>query len=161
LNSNLEKFKEELMEKTLQETTKAIEKSVCLKSNVSTCTTIHEGSKCTLCGISPIVGYRYHCNVCKYFDLCTECEEKSGESHPHPLLKFRKSNNNSGKNKMIGCNLQKQNDWNEKNSLKIVFEKLGIMKQQYDLSAFSDKKICDVLIECKGNIDEAFEKLFK
>jgi hypothetical protein len=49
----------------------------------------HEGVQCDGCGVSPIVGIRYKCAVCKDFDYCAKCEESLG--HDHPFLKIRKA----------------------------------------------------------------------
>jgi len=49
----------------------------------------HEGVQCDGCGVSPIMGIRYKCAVCKDFDYCTKCEESLG--HDHPFLKIRKA----------------------------------------------------------------------
>lgn len=38
--------------------------------------------RCNGCGMSPIEGSRYHCQVCADFDFCQACFEK-GESHGH------------------------------------------------------------------------------
>ena len=51
---------------------------------------IHKDSKCSVCQISPIEGIRYLCMNCDLFELCSECEQKYGEKHGHPLLKLRK-----------------------------------------------------------------------
>ena len=52
---------------------------------------IHLNSKCSECGISPIIGIRYHCMNCTSYELCSNCEKIIGEKHGHPLLKLRKS----------------------------------------------------------------------
>lgn len=51
---------------------------------------IHINSKCSECGISPIIGIKYHCLNCDLYELCNDCEKKLGEKHGHPLLKLRK-----------------------------------------------------------------------
>jgi hypothetical protein len=38
--------------------------------------------------MQPIVGVRYHCTVCKDFDLCEACEEKGVHPRHHPLVKL-------------------------------------------------------------------------
>ena len=50
---------------------------------------IHEGVECINCMICPIKGIRYHCLMCTHYNLCENCEEKMGFSHPHNLLKMR------------------------------------------------------------------------
>ena len=52
---------------------------------------IHKNSKCAECGISPIIGIKYHCMNCTLYELCSNCEKKQGEKHGHPLLKLRKA----------------------------------------------------------------------
>jgi len=51
---------------------------------------VHSNIRCDICNVYPIVGVRFQCTVCNDFDLCAECEAKSG-SHPidHPLVKHR------------------------------------------------------------------------
>lgn len=53
----------------------------------------HSGIICDGCGMSPIVGTRFHCTACVMpggFDLCAACEA-AGDRHPasHILLKMR------------------------------------------------------------------------
>ena len=46
---------------------------------------------CDVCGVCPIVGARWHCALCRDFDVCEQChdgnEEEIGEIHDasHPL----------------------------------------------------------------------------
>ena len=51
---------------------------------------IHENSKCSKCGMSPIEGIRYLCLKCSTFELCPKCEKKYGEKHGHQLLMLRR-----------------------------------------------------------------------
>ena len=54
----------------------------------------HNGIKCDICEIEPIVGIRYKCKDC-IFNICEDCEEKfenNGE-HVHKLIKMRKKEN--------------------------------------------------------------------
>ena len=48
---------------------------------------IHPGVICDGCN-GAIIGTRYKCTICKDFDYCEKCEEKSNGSHGHPLLKI-------------------------------------------------------------------------
>merc|ERR1712154_280132 len=48
---------------------------------------IHFGVECDLCGMYPIIGFRYKCSICPDWDCCTACEPK----HDHPLIKFKKA----------------------------------------------------------------------
>lgn len=54
---------------------------------------IHFGIACNGCGVSPILGCRYKCSVCKDYDLCEECEKKLSEEHGHPFLKIYENKN--------------------------------------------------------------------
>lgn len=46
----------------------------------------HPNVECDGCGVSPIVGSRYKCSVCKNFDYCSTCEER--RTHQHAFLKI-------------------------------------------------------------------------
>lgn len=50
---------------------------------------VHKNTKCYQCAMSPIVGPRYECAICKY-ELCENCEENIG--HPHEMFKFKQAN---------------------------------------------------------------------
>ena len=52
---------------------------------------IHSGVKCKGCGMFPIVGCRFKCNLCKNFNYCEKCEEKLAEEHNHPFIKIYNS----------------------------------------------------------------------
>ena len=43
---------------------------------------------CDGCGVTPIMGIRYKCSVCKNFDFCEMCEERV--PHEHPFIKITK-----------------------------------------------------------------------
>lgn len=70
----------------------------------------HKGITCSICGMNPIKGIRYHCLNCSQFELCDICEEKMGEIHPHALLKIRiprnqaKNESQSTKNTITNIN---------------------------------------------------------
>jgi len=53
----------------------------------------HENSKCSYCGVSPIIGVKYTCNECIDYHLCSNCEETNsehdGHSVDHALLKIK------------------------------------------------------------------------
>jgi hypothetical protein len=51
----------------------------------------HEKVACDGCGVSPIIGIRYKCSVCKNFDFCEVCEDRV--SHEHPFIKIVKPEN--------------------------------------------------------------------
>lgn len=52
---------------------------------------IHSGVQCKGCGMFPIIGCRFKCNLCKDFDYCEKCEEKLAEEHNHPFIKIYNS----------------------------------------------------------------------
>jgi len=42
--------------------------------------------------MSPIIGIRYKCAICKFFDFCINCEESCFHCEGlHPMLKIRKN----------------------------------------------------------------------
>lgn len=47
---------------------------------------VHQNVACDGCDMSPIIGIRYKCSVCKNFDFCAMCEERRG--HEHAFLKI-------------------------------------------------------------------------
>jgi len=52
---------------------------------------VHKGTLCDNCGLSPIIGYRYSCLLCN-FDVCDYCESvKSYSTHnvEHPMIKIK------------------------------------------------------------------------
>jgi len=51
---------------------------------------VHEGVKCDSCGVSPIEGVRYQCQVCDNYDLCEKCESNDQHPQTHILLKAKK-----------------------------------------------------------------------
>ena len=54
---------------------------------------VHEGVSCSKCGIKSIIGTRYLCSVCEYFNLCPLCEKLNfyeGAYHEHDFYKIRK-----------------------------------------------------------------------
>ena len=55
---------------------------------------VHSGITCSGCGISPIKGPRYSCQICPDADLCSACERDEtkrilGHSKDHPVYKIR------------------------------------------------------------------------
>jgi hypothetical protein len=50
---------------------------------------IHVGVSCDDCGVSPIEGIRYTCQVCDNYDLCEKCEAKNQHPPTHILLKAK------------------------------------------------------------------------
>ena len=54
---------------------------------------VHEGVSCSKCGIKSIIGTRYLCSECEYFNLCPLCEKLNfyeKEYHEHNFYKIRK-----------------------------------------------------------------------
>jgi hypothetical protein len=99
ITKNLEIAKEEIIKKTVTEATKLIEQiqhqeiqnsSLAYNSRLlkSISKIEHKNIKCHDCGISPIIGCRYKCTICKNMDFCQVCEEKNAE-HGHPFIKIR------------------------------------------------------------------------
>ena len=76
---------------------------------------LHKDSKWSVCQISPIEGIRYLCMNCDLFELCSECEQKYGEKHGHPLLKLRKEDYLKIYNNEIFNNNNKQMEIKEEN----------------------------------------------
>lgn len=52
---------------------------------------LHSGVECKGCGMFPIVGCRYKCNLCEDFNYCEKCEAKFAEEHNHPFIKIYNS----------------------------------------------------------------------
>ena len=61
-----------------------------IKKDINKTKVVHENSKCSKCGQSPIEGIRYYCLKCETFELCSACEKNYGEKHGHELLKIRR-----------------------------------------------------------------------
>ena len=53
---------------------------------------VHVDTKCSLCGVSPIIGVRFRCAICPNTDLCSTCEGNPTSAHDrfHYLIKVRK-----------------------------------------------------------------------
>jgi ribosomal protein S12 len=51
----------------------------------------HTTVACDGCGVSPIIGIRYKCIVCKNFDYCEVCEERI--THEHSFIKILRPEN--------------------------------------------------------------------
>jgi len=59
-------------------------------SNVS-----HIGVACDNCKQEPLMGVRYKCNVCRNFDLCSNCEATGCHDDHHPLIKYKYPQNSA------------------------------------------------------------------
>jgi len=77
--------KEELNNKT--EDLDAFVKKVNIHDSRIIQSTIHEGIKCSNCGVLPIRGIRYKCAECVGYNLCEVCESKEVHAQ-HGLLKL-------------------------------------------------------------------------
>ena len=123
VNSNIEKVREELINKTIIETTSAFDSVVkhghlheeknsvrlsnifesnlnlnkCEENKTNSSETTHRGIKCDGCGQYPIKGTRYKCTKCFDFDYCSNCEEANSQSHSHPFIKYRQPPNKKKK----------------------------------------------------------------
>lgn len=53
---------------------------------------VHEHVSCDVCGMHPIVGVRYKCQVCHDYDMCALCEATEAHDPAHPLTKFKLPN---------------------------------------------------------------------
>jgi hypothetical protein len=60
-------------------------------SNSESIPVIHSTVACDGCDVSPIVGIRYKCIVCKNFDYCEVCEENL--NHEHSFIKILRPEN--------------------------------------------------------------------
>lgn len=172
VNANLSKIKEQL----ISETTKAVEKALGSQEKSKV---VHSQVQCNACRVFPIVGLRYKCTVCYDYDLCEACEGKDGDSHSHPLIKFReeikyKRSGSCNQNDFKKLFVQKMNDNNlfvEDFLLKkeVVPEwaknhyraQLSEIKNTYKLDkVHTDEKILLALMKAKGDIDVALTYLF-
>lgn len=52
---------------------------------------VHQNVSCDVCGMMPIVGVRYNCQVCHDYDLCDRCEAQELHDPAHPLTKFKRA----------------------------------------------------------------------
>lgn len=52
----------------------------------SNCSTVHAGYTCGLCSVTPIVGFRYFCTICK-ISVCEACEP----SHECNMIKYKEA----------------------------------------------------------------------
>ena len=75
--------------KKLDEIEKRIEGESSTRSNPEKKMVAHHGVLCSGCK-QAIVGIRYKCAVCKDFDFCEKCEEKTKGGHGHPFLKINR-----------------------------------------------------------------------
>jgi hypothetical protein len=160
INLNVEKFKEEISKKAIEQASSAIEK-VLSNSSIYRNEEIHHGIKCSNCFSLPIIGVRYKCNVCINYDLCSACETILGDSHCHPMTKHRISVN-IAKPEVKPDNIIFEELCKKKLSqkeLNVYRPQLNIIRNEFFISVKSDYEILTALYTKKGNIDEALELL--
>jgi len=171
INKNIEALREQMVNKAISETSKAIEKSIVQKGCEKKNETVHRGYSCNLCGVYPIIGNRYRCTTCYDYDLCDVCETKAGDSHAHPLIKFRSSAIvpviRPVRNMPENCNPFKKFHGNNKfwqfnnNNNNQIYENVcKELKVSFDLSKFRDMDIIAALAKFNGDVDKALESLF-
>lgn len=88
MEEKMAKFVDERVENLIPCLVKKIEdklNKVEQKSEIKEGTT-HQ-TKCTGCGVEPIIGIRYKCTKCPSFDFCEACESKI--PHDHNMIKMR------------------------------------------------------------------------
>ena len=62
----------------------------------------HENYACDSCGMNPIKGARYHCEICSDYDLCKKCYFSDiKKSHNHSFICINKPQNEEKKEKII------------------------------------------------------------
>jgi len=169
INENMENAKAEILNKTIQQTSKIF--SDFKNKSVINNNSIHIGIKCSGCYASPIRGNRYKCTVCNNFDFCEECENNLGESHKHPLLKIRSPESAPME---IKCTLENNKPsvsikkelsledlikvkpkpiiannlvYQERNKYKFL---LKAVRSSYSLENVNDETILDALVKSKG-----------
>ena len=67
-------------------------KKFSIKTENSEGKAIHHMFSCDGCGMSPIIGTRFRCNVCNNFDYCENCKEIYKNQHNHPFIKVERPN---------------------------------------------------------------------
>jgi len=153
VKKNMEAMRDELMKKTIEETAKAFE--LLNKSGDHKNDTVHRGVTCNSCGVFPIVGNRYKCTVCYDYDLCDECEAKTGEEHTHPLIKYKKQNG------VRVCNKNVENPFSDIFKPVVNYSyQMKTMRETYDLKNFTDDQISAALTKASGNMETALGLLF-
>jgi hypothetical protein len=138
INQNIEKCKEEMINKTLEEVNKTIEhmnieSSILMeKKNM----TVHHGYTCDGCDTYPIIGCRYKCTVCHDFDFCEDCEKKNGYEHRHPLIKHREEFTFPQRRFLNRCRrFENEGDYQNSGFLKYLEDKVKYVKEFFQKSA--------------------------
>jgi hypothetical protein len=177
VNKNIEKIKEELISKTILETTQALENLIKIKNqtnpNPNHNRFIHTGVKCDGCGMYPIQGPRYKCTVCFDFDYCQQCEETNSEDHIHPFIKYRypKGYKKVDENKINRCKKRGENNYacqveNKSSFLKKMyenFENKNENKNENDINSketFDNMNVCfDSFSQDESESENEFEEI--
>ena len=60
-----------------------------MQQRVEDAKTVHEGTSCSECEVTPIIGIRYTCSKRENYDLCENCESKMTKDLPFPMWKIR------------------------------------------------------------------------
>jgi hypothetical protein len=160
INNTLDKTKETLINKTLKRAMKLIDKKT-KHVEEKTSNVIHPTHSCDGCQVRPIVGIRYNCTVCSNFDFCEKCEEQHGETHAHPMVKFRTSEFQprircGTNNFMNRIETLFKNTFTHEDKFKKLVEN---MKSEYDLAGITDERILKAVTDANGDFEEAFIKL--
>ena len=128
-----------------------------VKKDINKTKVVHENSKCSKCGQSPIEGIRYYCLKCDTFELCSACEKNYGEKHGHELLKIRRPEDfNIFKNEIIKQkelqNLNKIEEEEKKIDLTKCYSKCMNLKKIY--TTLNNNNFLPIEIIIKNTGDE-------
>jgi hypothetical protein len=97
VEKKLEVLKKDLIEQSVKSSVATIEDLFNTNLNYPKEEVItHYRVTCDGCGLSPIVGTRYKCTVCRNFDYCEACENSNSASHQHAFIKIRKPEHDIG-----------------------------------------------------------------
>jgi len=145
----------------------------------------HHGVRCDGCGVRPLRGIRYKCNVCPNFDFCEKCKVSAAHPKEHsfneitkPVDRFstwrdiRENRCNFFKNlfsnNFPNQNTQPENKTEVKPEVKPQEHKeesgfdflVKEMKDIYQLHQLDDKLILEALKKANGDIEQALTVLF-
>jgi hypothetical protein len=159
VNKQLEALKESLIKNTMKEAATKLK-----TEGVKTNTTVHSRFTCDGCGMTPIVGVRYHCTVCFNYDLCQSCESKESHAQDHPLEKHKTEK------QVIFRPCPQFPPVSMKDFFKPLcrpfrnkfkfHKQVKAMRDRFDLKDFSDEKLAEALQKAHGNVELALTFLF-